>query len=410
MRKGNVEYIAVYAAVIAAVILTSFLDIGIFEDADFIRIFRKFTFTAPVLFIIAAFLSFRIAETRIALISLVMFVLSFSDPLLNFLTDRVTETLSVPGGMAAASHRIQLMLCFALSLVFILPERIRNKQTSLIKIIIVLMPFVLAFIPGEPGLLIAEKVSMENRFLVPAIIFAALLPAGLVFIYKSRRTVIFSAAYSAVLVLSVLPLLMQLIPFLSDICRLFSGVILLHVLYRVYWENSYLDELTGIFNRRAFDERMRKLRKGYALSMVDVDHFKNFNDTYGHDEGDNVLRLVSSILYKHFRKNVYRYGGEEFCVVFGRKKADFAVERMDAARSEIAGHGFSIRSQVKNRKKSGRKKSKKRVRKVKLTVSAGISMPSESVRNPVDVLKNADKALYKAKDNGRNRVEVAKRR
>ena len=61
----------------------------------------------------------------------------------------------------------------------------------------------------------------------------------------------------------------------------------------MYWEKVYIDELTGIPNRRAFDEYLKKLGRKYTIAMMDIDHFKKFNDTYGHSEGDNVLRFVA---------------------------------------------------------------------------------------------------------------------
>ncbi|MDC7228036.1 MAG: GGDEF domain-containing protein [Spirochaetales bacterium] len=185
---------------------------------------------------------------------------------------------------------------------------------------------------------------------------------------------------------------------------------MLHSLYRVYWENAYIDELTGLYNRRALDERLARLSKGYSIAMVDIDHFKNFNDTYGHEEGDNVLRLVAKILKDHFGASAFRYGGEEFCIIFRRKNAKDAAALMNEARLDVASHGFSIRRSQKGRKKSGRKKSVKGIKKVKLSFSSGIASPGISRPDPVEVLKNADNALYTAKNNGRNRVEITRNR
>ena len=72
--------------------------------------------------------------------------------------------------------------------------------------------------------------------------------------------------------------------------------ILLHAIFRTYWQRVYVDELTDISNRRALDERLSTMTGEYAIAMMDIDHFKDFNDTYGHDEGDNVLRLVGCLL------------------------------------------------------------------------------------------------------------------
>ncbi len=68
--------------------------------------------------------------------------------------------------------------------------------------------------------------------------------------------------------------------------------ILLHAIFTIYWQRVYIDELTDVSNRRALDEKLATLNGEFAIAMMDIDHFKDFNDTYGHDEGDNVLRLV----------------------------------------------------------------------------------------------------------------------
>ncbi|HEY5038614.1 MAG TPA: GGDEF domain-containing protein, partial [bacterium] len=86
-------------------------------------------------------------------------------------------------------------------------------------------------------------------------------------------------------------------------------VILLHAVLHTYWKKVYQDVLTGVPNRQALDERLHTLSGKYALSMVDIDHFKKFNDTYGHAEGDNVLRMVAMHLQDSLGPRVYRYGG-----------------------------------------------------------------------------------------------------
>ncbi len=96
---------------------------------------------------------------------------------------------------------------------------------------------------------------------------------------------------------------------------------LLHGAYRM----AFVDALSGLRNRRALDEAMEKLSGRYAIAMVDIDHFKSFNDTHGHAAGDVVLREVAARLRRHAGGSPYRYGGEEFCIVF----EDAAVDRAD---------------------------------------------------------------------------------
>ena len=421
MLKNNLKSIIIYTAAIAVVVALSIPELPVFEDDKFIGVFQKFTFSVPVLFVIAAFLAFRIAETRVALISLTFLVLSLSNPLMRLVSEEtLPESISVlnilftnPDGFSVFYRELPFFISVSLFLVFITPNRFGTLSLLPVKIIIAVLPFVLIFMPGFDQIysfLTSEKYFYGDYFLPWPFIVIAVLPAFITVFYHDRRYAAFSPALSSILILSMLPLMMPLNPFLAEVCILLSGVILLHSLYRVYWENSYIDELTGLFNRRALDEKLKRLRKGFSLSMVDIDHFKKFNDTFGHDEGDNVLRLVASILYKHFSTTVYRYGGEEFCVVFLKTDVKAAAVKMNSARKDIEEHMFSIRRKTSTRKKSGRKKTHPKVRKVKLTVSSGISAPSETVRDVDAVLKNADKALYKAKENGRNRVEILKKR
>lgn len=416
MQKWNIKHISLYTIMILAIVLSSLLISSITEDENFIRMYQKLTFAVPVLFIIAAFLAFKITETRIVLIALSFLVLSLSGPLMQLLlvsetpeiSDQLFDWLFSPVIWFKFLKILPFLMPLSLCLMFLIPEKIGRISMSFLKVIVTLLPFVYVLFPNNFDFWFLEKFQY-GRFLLPwPSIAAAFLPLAGPLLYHDRRSGTFSAALTSALVLSMLPMMLSFNDFHKDTSFLFTGIIILHSLYRVYWENSYIDELTGLSNRRALDEKLRKLRSGYALSMVDIDHFKNFNDTYGHDEGDNVLRLVARILNTQFGKSAFRYGGEEFCIVFMKTSVKSAFIKMDEARAAIDEHMFSIRKHIKNRKKSGRKNSISKTKKVKLTVSAGIAAPVKSTRDAVAVLKNADKALYVAKENGRNRVEMIK--
>jgi diguanylate cyclase (GGDEF)-like protein len=137
--------------------------------------------------------------------------------------------------------------------------------------------------------------------------------------------------------------------------------------------------------------------------MLDVDHFKKFNDTYGHDAGDAVLRMIAAKMSKvSGGGQSYRYGGEEFSIVFTGKKSQEAVRHLEALREEIANKPFIIR-------RAGRRDRDKPVipasnNSVKVTVSVGFADSGGNKTSPWDVLKLADKALYRAKGKGRNCV------
>ena len=189
-------------------------------------------------------------------------------------------------------------------------------------------------------------------------------------------------------------------------------IILLHALLRMYWQKVYLDPLTSVSNRQALDERLHTLDGGFALAMVDIDHFKRFNDTYGHAEGDNVLRMVAQHLAENLGDRVYRYGGEEFCVVFEKTNSGTAFTSMDKTRATLAKRKFILRGQRKpgySGLKLPFQKSEPRGRKVHITVSVGVASSTTAHKTADEVIKRADHALYEAKEKGRDRVVSAEK-
>jgi len=172
---------------------------------------------------------------------------------------------------------------------------------------------------------------------------------------------------------------------------------------------AFHDELTGLPGRRALMNETMKLGSRYAIAMLDVDHFKKFNDTYGHDVGDQVLRMVASRMEGvGGGGKPFRYGGEEFTVVFPGKTSEQAVEHLDSLRRGIKESGFVIRSKIR-KKSSAASRSKsiwKTGRKVSVTISIGVAERSEANASPESVIKAADQALYRAKNAGRNKVST----
>jgi diguanylate cyclase (GGDEF)-like protein len=188
--------------------------------------------------------------------------------------------------------------------------------------------------------------------------------------------------------------------------NVFGSAALLMCLYAILqetWRMAYLDELTGLPGRRALGDKFRKISGQYTVAMLDVDHFKKFNDTYGHDAGDAVLRMIAAKMSKvSGGGQSYRYGGEEFSIVFTGKKAQEAVRHLEALREEIANKPFIIR-------RAGRRNNSAPVKpvrnnSVKVTVSIGFADSGGNKASPWDVLKLSDKALYRAKGKGRNCV------
>jgi len=171
---------------------------------------------------------------------------------------------------------------------------------------------------------------------------------------------------------------------------------------------AYRDELTGLLSRRALEERLSSLGGRYAIAMVDIDHFKRFNDRHGHDAGDQLLRMVASLIASTGGGAVaYRYGGEEFALVFPGRRADEVDGCCDALRKAIGRKRFTLRHWMRPRRKPKRIKGRPRGRKnVQVSVSIGLAERSERASSPHEVLKRADRALYRAKRAGRNRLVV----
>ena len=162
---------------------------------------------------------------------------------------------------------------------------------------------------------------------------------------------------------------------------------------------SYEDALTGLKNRRYFDqlfdhETAVALRsdKPLSLLMLDIDHFKRFNDTHGHEAGDSALKSVASILMRYFRESdvVCRFGGEEFVVIMASTNLTAALDKARELVEEVRGHPVIHRG----RNLEG------------VTLSAGVSSWPECTETPDSLLGQADRALYRAKESGRDRVEV----
>ena len=185
------------------------------------------------------------------------------------------------------------------------------------------------------------------------------------------------------------------------------------IIERSHWI-AYHDELTGLPGRRAFNEALAGLGETYSIAMVDVDHFKNFNDTFGHDTGDQVLRNVAGHLARVTGNGrAYRCGGEEFAVLYAGVGLDDAVFHAEKLRRTIQDDVFVARGPARSkRQRSDRRmtckvsRRRKKAVETSVTVSVGVACALPDTHDPHEVIKAADRALYSAKDLGRNRVEA----
>ncbi|MGB7543537.1 MAG: GGDEF domain-containing protein [Burkholderiales bacterium] len=187
-----------------------------------------------------------------------------------------------------------------------------------------------------------------------------------------------------------------------------AGMILLVSVLQESHRLAFRDELTSLPSRRSLEERLRGLGPVYAIAMVDVDHFKQFNDTHGHDIGDQVLKLVAARLAGiEGGGTAYRYGGEEFAVLFPGRTLGEAISHLEKLRRDIETYRMAVR-------KADRPKDPETGTKLRathppdntLSVTVSIGAAERSDRDPVPalVIRSADEALYRAKRAGRNRL------
>jgi len=184
-----------------------------------------------------------------------------------------------------------------------------------------------------------------------------------------------------------------------------AGVVLLVSLVETSHAIAYGDELTGLPSRRALTETLAGLEGLYTIAMVDIDHFKTFNDTYGHDAGDQLLRMIGARLAQvGGGGRPFRYGGEEFAVIFSDTALDEALPHLEALRHSIESTGFGLRGSDRSRRAHDAPRAARPSRRVSVSVSIGAAEAGRRAAPAHQVLDSADAALYRAKRGGRNRV------
>ncbi|HEB57865.1 MAG TPA: GGDEF domain-containing protein [Gammaproteobacteria bacterium] len=173
------------------------------------------------------------------------------------------------------------------------------------------------------------------------------------------------------------------------------------------WSLAWYDELTGLASRRALRQHLQQLGRRYTIAMVDIDHFKKINDRWGHDTGDQVLRMVAAQLRQIPGGHAYRYGGEEFTIVFPGYDREESQVLMESLRQRLEEHLFQLRARRRPRQRptNGKRPAARREKPaLNVTVSVGLAEKTPRHQAAEDVVTAADRALYRAKRSGRNRV------
>jgi diguanylate cyclase (GGDEF)-like protein len=314
---------------------------------------------------------------------------------------------------------ISILLPATLLLFFFLPERgLRNRYgilvISIVPVLLMISIIIFKTVPEMTLIMTMNKYFSIHPFDKYLLSINASLICFLAFIAGLYQLCKTDNEYYAALISSLLFIFIILAYFdlqkISVVMFSFAGISLIVSLMRGAHDMAYRDDLTGLLGRRALNERLKGLGKFYVIAMADVDHFKNFNDTHGHDIGDEVLKMVArNIAAVKGGGTAYRYGGEEFCIIFSGKDIEYSKPFLEVVREDIEAYRMTVRD-AEHRSKSKENAKKRRGRRgkdrggkiVSVTISIGIAQANDKYIKADEVLKTADTALYKAKKNGRN--------
>ncbi|MCW8985832.1 MAG: GGDEF domain-containing protein [Thermoanaerobaculales bacterium] len=354
---------------------------------------------AEVLAVLLLVLGWRFRRGRLVVAAVAL-------ALANFLVRGPLADAPSEAGLAA----LAILLPVTLAVLSLLPERPISSPLILILLgVVIVQSWLVAEIGGaQPSTGDSGLIATISELLTsPDLARLAFLIAGafIALAYAARHST-FEGSLLWVTAASALALLAWKGPHAATLALTAAQLVLLIGLVEDSYRLAYHDELTGLPGRRALEEALRALNGNYAIAMVDVDHFKKFNDRHGHAAGDQALRMVAAEL-----QNVggggraYRYGGEEFTILFPGTTPAEASEFLETIRTGIADRRFAIRSPDRPRKKpDSPQKPTRPPRLINVTVSIGFAGPSARTTDSNAVLRAADRALYRAKNKGRNRV------
>lgn len=241
----------------------------------------------------------------------------------------------------------------------------------------------------------------------PALVVASLAVGGATFAAARMRGITETA-----LAWLTLMMLFTLVAPVGSTARgvwvLAGALVLVVALVETSYSLAFHDELTGLPTRRALNQKLATLRPPYTVAIVDVDHFKSFNDKHGHEVGDEVLRMVATKLRAVTGGGTaYRSGGEEFTIVFPGQGRNEVTPHLENVRSAVAEARFTLRQTPRPKGKqgaAGRGAGGRPRQQLRVTISVGAASATRGNVEVATVLKAADKAMYRAKENGRNQV------
>ena len=284
-------------------------------------------------------------------------------------------------------------------------------QVVFIAVVVMVQPLQVRAAGLMQGQIISKGYFEWSHLSQPALLVFVLAGIVMLFYLLDRRRPVESGLFWA-LVTAFIALNAGGASQLASVYFASGGLILGVAVLETSYTMAYHDELTQLPSRRALNQALLKVGDAYTVAMLDVDHFKQFNDTYGHETGDQVLRMIASRLADVTGGGkAYRYGGEEFAVIFPNRSVDEAFSSLETLRKKIESTPFKVRGvERRERRKRTTKKQVPRLhakKRVRVTVSIGAASCDGEGRPADEVIQSADKALYRAKSNGRNCTVVS---
>jgi GGDEF domain-containing protein len=340
-------------------------------------------------------------------------------------------TANGPGSVALAAVGLLLPLNFAL-LSFELEKGFTFSSVAPASLLLFVESVIVAVLcrPAPAGIAHAAR----HAFATPPLPFASLLAFSAAGIVLLTRYMLFRKPAESGLFWALSACMLSLrfggVGRIPEAYFAASAFILAGAIVETSYLLAYHDELTTLPSRRAFHDALLRLESPYSIAMVDIDHFKRCNDTYGHDTGDQVLRMIASRLGRVTGGGqAYRCGGEEFAILFSGKTTGDVLEHLEKLRIDIEGSKLRLRGPDRRQEERGPDRRNQRARgrgqtghairelsrvapsplSSELSVTASIGVATSRRENPSaeEVVQAADKALYRAKAAGRNRVETA---